>query len=378
MANILDYLDWRGDLPFDLSPFNEVDNYILCKLGCPDYTGMVPPDGEVPLGLAVDRFFSKDDLGMGVLASAYIGPMIRSAAQTRRFAPVRVGDFINKVDPEREEQFSALTLWLPDGVRYVAFRGTDDTIVAWKEDFLLGVEDVIPAQRDAAEYLLRAAAKEPGPLIVGGHSKGGNLAVYAAMAAPPEVQDRILAVYNNDGPGFRQDMSADARYGRIRPKVNTIVSQFTTVGMLLHNETNCTIVRSDQSGIAAHDGFHWQVRGTAFERCDDFSLSTKAFESAITEIEVRMDLEQRRKFVDSLFDVLTSTGAVTLTDLTEHRLRQSMAMAKELRQAPEVIKFVTTLVELTLKGAWAGARQTKPTARRFRWRKKGDDSDRDA
>lgn len=372
MANILDYLQWRGDLPFAVSPFNEVDNYILCKLGTPDYAGMVPPDGQVPLCMAVNRYFSGEERNMGVFASDLTESMLRLASQTLRFSPVRAGDYINIVDPVVEEQFSALTLWLPDGSRYVSFRGTDDTIVAWKEDFLLSVEDVIPAQRDAAEYLLRQARKEPGKLYVGGHSKGGNLAVYAAMMAPPEVQDRIAAVYNNDGPGFRRDITVDPRYQRIRSKVHTIVSQYTMVGVLLNRETNCTIVCSDQSGIAAHDGFHWQVKGTAFERCDDFSQSTKAFENALKEIAKRMDEQEQRALVDSTFEVLTSTGAVTLTDLTEQRLRQSLAMASGLRKAPEVTKFISILLGWTLREALVSTRQPRTSRKRFRWKRKGD------
>lgn len=378
MADILDYLDWRGDLTFAQSPFNEVDNYILCKLGCPDFSGIVPENGAVGIGEATTRYFAAHENGnirLGLLASARVVPMIRRLPETRRFGALRLCDFINRVDPDREEQFSALTAELPDGVRFVAFRGTDDTIAAWKEDFLLSVRDVVPAQEDAAAYLLREAAGKPGPLMVGGHSKGGNLAVYAALRAPEAVQDRILAVYNNDGPGFRQDLSGTPAYARIKPKLHTIVPQHTIVGKLLYHEDDCEIVKSSQAGMAAHDGFNWEVLGTRFVRCADYSAGSKAFEAAIAEIARRMDTEERCAFIEELFGVLTSTGAVTLTDLTAHRLRQAVELAQGVRKSPEVRSFTKSLLSLMLRETVSGARISVPIPRFRVIRKKNGDGD---
>lgn len=352
MANIFDYLDWRGDLTFGQSPMNEVDAYILCKLGCPDFTGIVPADGTVTVSEAAARYFEAHGDGtvnLGLLISPYVVPMVRRLPETARFGPLHVGDFVNSVNPDLDEQFSALTVALPDGTRVVTFRGTDDTIVAWKEDFLISVEDIIPAQKHAESYLMREAALGPGPLIVAGHSKGGNLAVYAALRSAPDVQDRIQAVYNFDGPGFRQDLSGTPEYARIRPKLHTVVPQHAMVSKLLYHENACTIVKSDQSGMAAHDGFRWEVRGTQFVRCPDYALASKAFEAAISDLAGRMDLAERMAFIDELFSVLTSTGAVTLSDLTAHRLRQAAEIAQRMRKSPEVRRFIQVLTALMLR-----------------------------
>jgi hypothetical protein len=366
VANIFDYLDWRGDLTFGQSPLNEVDAYILCKLGCPDFTGIIPADGAVTVTEAADRYFGAHGDGainLGLFISPYVVPMIRRLPGTARFGTLRVGGFVNIVDPDRDEQFSALTVTLPDGTRVVTFRGTDDTIVAWKEDFLISVEDIIPAQKHAESYLAREAARGPGPLIVGGHSKGGNLAVYAALRAAPEVQDRILTVYNFDGPGFRQDLSRTPEYARIRQKLHTVVSQHAMVGMLLHHENDCTIVKSDQIGMAAHDGFRWEVLGTQFVRCPDYSIGSKAFETAISDIAGRMDTEKRMAFIDELFSVLTSTGAVTLSDLTAHRLRQAAEIAQRMRKSPEVRSFIETLTALMVRETLTNVRGAVPVPR---------------
>ena len=185
MPNILDYLTWRGDVPFSVSPPNEVDNYIHCKIGTLDFTGIVPENElYVPLPQAVEAYFAAGGAEkLGALSSPYIAPMVKRLPETVRFREVMLTGFRQVYDEKKTEQFSALTLRLPGGQHYVTFRGTDDTIVGWKEDCLLTVMDEIPAQRDAVEYLTWAASVYPGKIAVGGHSKGGNLAMYAAAMA---------------------------------------------------------------------------------------------------------------------------------------------------------------------------------------------------
>jgi hypothetical protein len=368
MADYLEYLDWRGDLTFAQSPLNEVDNYILCKLGCPDFTGIIPRDGELPLAEAVARY--DEALGdmdaeevLGPLASPYIMPVIRRLPQTKRFGSLTVCDYIDIIDTVKEEQFSALTILLPDGTRFVTFRGTGDTMVSWKEDFLMGVEDTVPAQADAVAYLLKESRKSRRALMVSGHSKGGNLAVYAAMKMPPKVQARIKAIYNNDGPGFRKDVSETEEYLRIKPVLHTIVSQHTTIGKLLYHEKDCTIVKANQSGIGAHDGFNWEVWGPEFVKCDDYSITSKAFEQAMSETMDGMGVEERRIFVENFFAVMTSTGARTLSDLTEHRMRQAAELAQGIRAIPEVRKFLMRLSSLLIQEALSNAKNAIPRPR---------------
>jgi hypothetical protein len=351
MATIQDYLDWRGDIPFSCSPCNEVDNYILCKIGCPDWTGIVPRNGYLPAGVAVDRCFADRAPYLGALASPVIPDILRKLPQTRRFSPLLLGEFLLLRDGRKGEQFSALTVALPDGTRYISFRGTDDTLIGWKENFLMSVEEVVPAQRDALEYLKEEAEKAPGPLIVGGHSKGGNLAVYAAMNAGKRIQDRILAVYNNDGPGFFRDVSAESGYRHIKPKLHVIMSENAIVGVLLNYERDCDIVRTEASGVAAHDGFRWEVRGTSFVRADDYSVESRAFAASMSQQLELMSLSERQEFIEALFGTLDSAGIKTISDLTEQRLLRSAALLRKVTRTTEVRRFVETMLELMLKNA---------------------------
>lgn len=351
MATITDYLDWRGDLSFDAAPMNEVDNYIIAKIGCPDYTGIIPADsGSVSLRDAVNAYFAREgeDVSLGLLSSPQELPTLRRLAETPRFATLRLSRFVSHLDLARNEQYSALTVHLPDGTRYISFRGTDDTLVSWKENFLMSVEQSVHAQTDAAAYLREEAESAPGMLLVGGHSKGGNLAVYAAMHAPAEIQARILSVYNHDGPGFRTDILDDPRYAAIRERVVTVCSQRSIVGMLMHQETNLTVVESSAFGIGAHDGFTWQVKGTQFVRCAELSRSSRAFHAAILSLMDSMNEQEKRDFIEELFGLLSATGAETLNDLTEQRLRKLAELARGVRQSPAVSAFVGDVIESTL------------------------------
>ncbi|MBO4831119.1 MAG: DUF2974 domain-containing protein [Oscillospiraceae bacterium] len=353
MALIFDYLDWRGDVPFSVSPFNEIDNYIISKIGTPDYTGLLPRSmTEIPIRDLCDRYFGvygEEGRYLGLLASPRINPMIKRLPDTVRFGELKLSGFVSKIIPSETEQFSALTVTLPDGTRYVSFRGTDDNLIAWKENLLIAVRETVAAQADALDYLIRAASELDGPIIVGGHSKGGNLAVYAAANAPKEIQDRIICVYNNDGPGFRQEFLATEGYRAIRSRVQTLLPQHSIVGTLLTQDEGFIIVRSTKSGIGAHDGFNWETTPKGFVRCPKLSRGSRAFEESMTTVLEKMDDEERLDFIEELFEVLGATGAVTLTDLTDHKLSSAITIVNSLRKGSKTKKFIVEIIEKTLK-----------------------------
>lgn len=363
MADIMDYLDWRGDLSFSASPFNEVDNLILCTLCYADFTGIVPEKGApVPFAEVAGRYFTTHDEKerLGLLIPSGTVPLFKKLSQTIRFGDILISDYVNRINIDNEEQFSAMTIALSDGTAFVTFRGTDDTIVAWKENFNMGTFETVPAQADAAEYLMRFMRRSRLPVRVGGHSKGGNLAVYAALHSQPRTQDRMISIYNNDGPGFRESVLDTPEYRRIRPKVVTLVPQYSLIGMLLSHEEEFEIIRSDESGVAAHNGFTWEVRGPRFVRCGDFALRSQIFESAFHSWAKEMDMDQRHEFIDALFSALTSTGARTLTELNEHGLLQAIEIANNLRQEPKQRKLLVRTLELLIREYFSSARAVLP------------------
>ena len=335
MANIMDYLDWRGDLPLTVSPFNEVDGLILAELSFIDFEGIVPPPelgSGVLLSRAADAYFARHggtEVDMGVLVPGSIPDLMCRMAHSERFGGMLLNGYCDSTDTKREQQFAALTVELGDGGIYIAYRGTDDTLVGWKEDLNLGYMAVIPSQTRALEYLGRMARQYPdAPLRIGGHSKGGNLAVYAAVHTPAAVQDRIVQVYNNDGPGFLQDLSALPEHRRIAGRILTVVPQSSVVGQILEHEQNVQVVQSNAEGVMQHDGFSWQVERDRFVHLDGFSREGKVFDETLESWENALGPKQREAFADALYTVLTATGARTLTDLNGDKLKSAAALLK--------------------------------------------------
>jgi hypothetical protein len=199
----------------------------------------------------------------------------------------------------------------------------------------------VPAQEDAVAYLHAVSGSGPEVLRrVGGHSKGGNLAVYAAVYSPPEIQDRIIEVYNNDGPGFGKSILKQENYQRIRSKIRTIIPQSSIVGMLLEHEEEYEVVKSRRIGPLQHDAFNWEVSGSGFVHlasitagCRYFDRTIKAWTDGLNEI-------QRRQFIEALFTVLNSTGAKTLTELTKSKMKKANIMIKTFNHLDKDTRYI--------------------------------------
>ena len=338
MANILDYLDWRGDLTLAASPFNEVDALLLAELSFIEFEGIVPPP-ELGRGLrlrdAAEAYFARRKNrsdSMGALVPGDIPAMLRAMAESRRFGDMMLNAFEERIDEALEQQFAAVTIDLGDGTVYVSFRGTDDTLVGWKENLNMSFLAEVPAQERAVRYLERIARKYPDRFLrVGGHSKGGNLAIYSAVKCAPAVQDRILDVYNNDGPGFLNDLSATPEHRRIAERIHTVVPQSSVVGMLLEHEKNAQVVHSTYDGIMQHDGFSWEVKGAQFVHLEDFSREGKLLDETIDTWADALSARQRENFADALYEVLTATGARTLSDLSGEKLKSAVSILKSYK-----------------------------------------------
>ena len=335
MANLMDYLDWRGDLTLAVSPFNEVDALILAELSFVDFEGIVPPP-EVGRGVrlneAAEAFFARHggrDVDMGVLVPDGISQMLRKLMASPRFCGMTLNGYEALLDDEVEEQFSALTIDLGNGSIYISFRGTDDTIVGWKEDLNMSFLEEIPSQKQAVDYVARVARQYPEKTLrIGGHSKGGNLAVYSAAKSSGDIQERIVAVHNNDGPGFIWDISKTPGHKRIAGRIHTVLPQTSVVGMLMEHEKHYQVVYSTYDGLYQHDGFSWQVKGTKFVHLDDFSREGKLVDEALSSWADSLNTQQREALAEALYSVFTATGAKTLSELNEEKLKSASAMLK--------------------------------------------------
>jgi hypothetical protein len=209
---MFEYINWRGDLSFFDVPFGPVDALIFSTLVYCRFEDIVSQNMEnsVPLYIAADELSKLSDADMRIRSRNDIA-LLQASAGSKRFRDVRLCCYRSKILEQEQTQFAALACILPDSTVFVAFRGTDNTLVGWQEDFNMSFCDSVPAQREAAAYIAELAEGWPVLLRLGGHSKGGNLAVYAGAKQSDAIQRRILGIYNLDGPGFTDTMMKDAR-----------------------------------------------------------------------------------------------------------------------------------------------------------------------
>ncbi len=320
MSNIMDYLIWRGDLGWEASAFNEVDNLILSELIYVDLDGIVPGvgAGNVTLKHACGKFFERytdEEINARVSSTKVAAFMMREMADTKRFGDILLENYVNDIDLDEQSQFCAMTVRLGDGRMCVVYSGTDSTIVGWKENFNMSFLSETPGQLKASDYLRKAAGQNRLPLRIMGHSKGGNLSVYAATHTTPAVMERIEIIYSNDGPGFTESMVEETNYRRMIPKIRTIIPESSIVGMLLEREEEYEVVASSGSGAGQHDVMSWEVAGPSLvhlSRVDETAaLIDRTFKSWIG----KMDNARREAFVDTLFGVLDDADIRTVDDL---------------------------------------------------------------
>ena len=327
MANVFDYLRWRGDLPFDVSPMCEIDALIFCELSYIFFDGIVPEsaeDGTVTLSEAADIFFERNAnqeiIKLGEIVPDEIVDLFRLAATTRRYADVEISNFINIVDDESVEQFSAVTFYPTEDSIFVAYRGTDDSITGWREDFRMAFLTPVPAQRRAEEYLNTASSDLDRKIFIGGHSKGGNLALWAALNASEETCSRIEKVYNFDGPGFLDNVWESAPYQRIADKISTIIPTGSIVGLLLKYDANYRVTKSTAKNyLYQHDALTWEVLGQEFVCDEDVAPEVKRVNDMVGRWVDSMEPKDREAFIEGFFDILCSTNAKTVTELAENR-----------------------------------------------------------
>ncbi|MCR4955395.1 MAG: DUF2974 domain-containing protein [Lachnospiraceae bacterium] len=354
MANMLDYLDWRGDLTFQQSKFNEVDNLLIAQMCYAPFEGIVKEgmEGMLTVKEVADLYFEKYTLrkqksmeSQQIRATGVLAKM----AQSKRFKDCYLGFYVQQTT--EKQQFSAITMDLGENCLYIAFRGTDNTLVGWKEDLTMCYASNIQSQKDAVEYLENIKGLYPKKKIyVGGHSKGGNLSVYAAVKCKKAYQKDILLVFNNDGPGFRKDIVESKEYMEMLPKIRTIVPESSIVGMLLEHREAYTIVRSTQSGGMQHDATSWEVLGRHFIYLETVSDGSKKIDSTISAWIEDLTVEEKKYVVDAIFNVLMAAGFSTVTSIQKEPLKNALALVKEMKNlTPQTKKYISTAVSMLVK-----------------------------
>nr|WP_300839160.1 DUF2974 domain-containing protein [uncultured Acetatifactor sp.] len=357
MGTVLDYLEKYGKYSFEEMPMTEVDSLALCQLSYLKFDGMVPGQEEKAVLPAVTLESLKDHPDFEKLFAdvRYEKPnraLYEKMISGERFRSLQLNYYINVIEQRWETQFSAVTYTMGDGTRYIAYRGTDETIVGWKEDFNMAFLSPVPGQAYSVEYLNSVAEKFDGPFYVGGHSKGGNLAVYSAMNCDAKLQDRIVKVYSMDGPGFRPEVLKNCDYEKIADRVVKILPNSSLVGMIFESGMYFQVVKSKTFGLLQHDPYTWLVTGNHLVRADHLYERRQQMDNNLNEWILSLNEQQLRTFVDTLYQVITASRADNLIDFTAEWKKSMNGVIAALKEVDEdtveaLKEIVRSLFEIT-------------------------------
>lgn len=342
MANLMDYLAWRGEFRLEAAPFNPVDALLLSMLSYLDFR-----DTRGDQGRTLAEAFRMELLEETGNPEYFPErkAMFLAMADSNRFRDCRMHHAVTVTDDKLEMQFSALCLNLPDNTLAVVFRGTDNTFTGWKENFNMAYQSPVPGQEAAMYYLELASQLDNRPLRIMGHSKGGNLAAYAAAVSPEEIRNRIESVWSFDGPGMSEEVFASEGYRKILPVLHHYVPRTGIIGMLMAYHREYTVVQANASGIQQHDPFTWQILGSGFETLPEIDTTAQVTRETLQEWLAACPKEKRAAFVDTLFRLVDNTKATTMSELFGEKMRNMMSMVGGSRDVdPETRRVFTRLM----------------------------------
>ncbi len=371
-STMVDYTKHKHET-FLQDPFNEIDGLVLAQASYFDIKGMVgefKDDLEKETG-GLNRMFKSwwqninnsktpfsalykaekfDDMLLHTSYEVSNREILYAVCASPRFRDVLIDFFSYKLDKQTAEQFSAVTFTLPSGQTVVAFRGTDSTVVGWKEDFNMTHLRAVPSQLSATRYLNVVGRQAKGDIYVVGHSKGGNLAVYAGVFADKEVQDKIKIIYDYDGLGFMPDTFDDKQKNAIQDRIIKIMPEGSIVGVMLESIGSIKVVKSNKVGIMQHEAASWEVEGNEFIKSDSVTNRVKYIDKTLNTFINNLSPEQRKTVIDTVFSLIDSIKAERLSDLGPLISKEKETIRNSIKDIDEeTSKCIKEVFKLFLK-----------------------------
>lgn len=346
MANIFDYIKWRGDLSFSQSEFNNVDNLILSRFSYFPLDELFTKKA-ITIKEAYENLEKRGIVEKNILQKED-KDLFPALANSKRFGELVITNYINKINKKEEKQFSAVTIFIPDGTIYIAYRGTDNTIIGWKEDFNISLDIDIPSQKEAVNYLENTYMEIRRKIRVGGHSKGGNLAMYAAIFCDDKIKKQIIQVYNNDGPGLNKKIVESLKYKQALDKIISLIPQTSIIGKLMYHEEKYYIIKSTQKGIMQHDLYTWQVEGKDFVRVNEVTNESEFVDEIIKEWTTKFTPEERSEFINIIYSLVDETNSNTLYEMSKNRFKTVGALIKAYKKTNKKNKQIISQTLLDL------------------------------
>jgi hypothetical protein len=328
MAYLFDYISWRGDLEFDKVPFNPVDNIVFSQLSYLPMENIVPGQSERETvtveELAANYALMLRDYPSGLTNDMTVNDaisVINAIGSAPRYKNCRLFGFTNNIDLGQEKQFAAYCAIIGrkrlSRKMLVVYRGTDMTLIGWKESLNMSFIASIPSQKEAVSYLETMARKFHYPLIIAGHSKGGNLAIYASAFCGKLVRRRITAIYSNDAPGFHKQVIESEGYKAICPRIRSFIPQSSLVGMLLEHGETPMVIKSSANGPMQYNLCTWEVTYNNMVNAGELTPQSRFIDNIISEWIDQIDEGQRQQFIQAIYEILVSCDAESVADLTE-------------------------------------------------------------
>ena len=329
MPYMMDYLE-KQLAPFEELEFNILDATALAQISMIHAIDTMPPLQDAPKEKGLRALFKPHhDLGIhfiDMLRAEYFptmfGNLLSSSkakndlyglAASPRFREMRALNYQSVFDTNKEVQFGAMTFVYKNLFTCVAFRGTDASITGWREDFNMAFEMPVPAQDLAVQYLQAVASQRhlPSTLYIVGHSKGGNLAEYAALKCGKKIQKRIAAIYNLDGPGFKPDTFTNKDYKPLKNTLHKVVPEESMVGIMLRSEAPTRVAMSNAKGFDQHSAFTWQINDelTDYVYLPQLPAATQELATTLHEWLSSYDDASREQIVGAFFDAIEISGA---------------------------------------------------------------------
>lgn len=349
MGTIIDYIKMYGDYSFSERKINEVDSLVFSQFAYLKFDGLVPDVEEKAEAVDMQYLLQHKDYDNLYADERYREKntaLFLAMAESKRFGTLKLSNYVNQIELEKETQFSAITIQMEDGNFYIAYRGTDETIVGWKEDLNLAFSEPVPGQIMSVEYLNHTAEKIATPFYIGGHSKGGNLAIYAAMNCHKEIQDKIVCIFNHDGPGFRPEVKQKCGYDKIEKRIRRTIPHSSLVGMIFYTEGNYRVVESKYLGLAQHDPYSWLVEKDDFRIAKQVYSSRMFVDTTLNNWILSLNQEQIHIFVDTLYDVIKASEADNLIDFTANWKRSIQGIMAALKNVdPDTMKIMNDIMK---------------------------------
>ena len=303
MKNFLDYLQ-DNNKTFKESSFNSIDSLILAYLSYFHFPNTLTRLKDLDISKTTKVEKNRE--------------FIKRVVTSNRYKDIESCFYVEDTNDLIEKQFSAVTFLLPNNTMYISFRGTDSTLTGWKEDFNMAFMLPVPAQKEALNYVEKVTKLIPRKFYIGGHSKGGNLAVYVGCNLSNNLSTRIIKIYSHDGPGFIKEFLTTSNYQNIKDKIEKIVPSSSIIGMLLYTNENYKIIKSSARGILEHDPFSWLINENNFIILKKLSDGTVFTNKVINDFLSSLSKKEREIFIDSLFTVLKSTNLTTLDEISKN------------------------------------------------------------